>query len=121
MNIYTRLYEATEGKIQESKILYYYWKWCYENGVRVIKQVEIELFVHEERIVSVVPTESTRTLGVHINLSLSWNGQFEVMRKKLHISITKLINTDVNSYQAVVYYNVYMTKSVFFWMWDSRT
>ena len=114
MDMYTRLYETTGGKIQESKILYYYWIWGYENGMRVIKQVETELFVHGERIECVDPTKSTRTLGVHINPSLSWDDQFEVMRKKLYISITKMMNTDVNAYQAAVYYNVYMIKSVFF-------
>ena len=82
--------------------------------MRVIKQVETKLFVHGERIVCVEPTKSTGTLGVHINPLLSWDDQFEVMRKKLHISITKMINTDVNAYQAAVYYNVYMIKSVFF-------
>ena len=30
MDIYTHLYEATGGKIQESKIKYYCWKWKYE-------------------------------------------------------------------------------------------
>lgn len=34
--------------------------------------------------------------------------------KKLHISITKLVSTDINSYQAVVYYNVHMIKSAYF-------
>ena len=116
MDMYTRLYEATGGKIQESKILYYYWKWCYESGVRVIRPVEVILFVYGEKIESISPTESTRTLGVHINPLLSWNGQFEIMHKKLHISITKVMNTNVNSYQAAVYYNVYMIKSVFFWI-----
>jgi len=70
--------------------------------------------VYGERIVSVAPIESTRILGVHINPSLSWNDQFEVMRKKLHILITKMMNTDVNTYQAAVYYNVYIIKSIFF-------
>ena len=98
MDMYTRLYEATGGKIQESKILYYCWKWGYEKGRRLIKQVETELFVYGERIECIEPTKSTRILGVHINPSLSWDDQFEVMRKKLHISITKMMNTDVNAY-----------------------
>ena len=51
---------------------------------------------------------------MHINPSLSWDDQFEVMQKKMHISITKMMNTDVNEYQPAVYYNVYMIKSVFF-------
>ena len=34
MDMYTKLYEETGGKIQEDKILYYCWKWCYENGIK---------------------------------------------------------------------------------------
>jgi len=36
------------------------------------------------------------------------------MKQKLKDSITKFINTDINLYQAAVYYNVYMLSSVFF-------
>ena len=36
IDIYTRLYKATKGKIQESKIMYYCWKWIYERGVKKI-------------------------------------------------------------------------------------
>ena len=70
--------------------------------------------VHREKISSVEPSISTRTLGVYINPLLCWKGQFEVMRKKLYILIIKLMNTDINLYQAVVYYNIYMIKSVYF-------
>ena len=58
--------------------------------------------------------QSIRTLGVHITPTLEWKGQFEVMRKKLHVSITKLMATDINPYQAAIYYNTYMIKSVYF-------
>ena len=36
------------------------------------------------------------------------------MQKKLHVSITKLMNTDINSYQVAIYYKIYMIKSVYF-------
>jgi len=36
------------------------------------------------------------------------------MRKKLNQSITKIINMDINSFQACVYFNMYMIRSVFF-------
>ena len=58
--------------------------------------------------------DSVRTLGVYMYLVLTWKTQFEVMRKKLHTSITKLMATDMNAHQAAVYYNVCMIKSVFF-------
>ena len=33
MDIYTKLYEVTGGKIQQNKIMFYYWKWIYEKGL----------------------------------------------------------------------------------------
>jgi len=36
------------------------------------------------------------------------------MQKKLHVSITKLMNIDINTYQAAIYYNIYMIKSIYF-------
>jgi len=36
------------------------------------------------------------------------------MRKKLNISTTKLMSTDINPFQAAIYYNAYMIKSVYF-------
>ena len=67
--------------------------------------------VHEQVIEMENIFKSTRTLGVHINPALTWDDQFQVMRKKLHVLITKLMNTDINSYQAAIYYNIYMIKS----------
>ena len=40
--------------------------------------------------------------------------QFEVMRKKLHILVTKLMRIEINPFQAAIYYNAYMIKSVYF-------
>jgi len=70
--------------------------------------------VHGKKITYEKATVSTRTLGVYINPSLCWKSQFEVMKRKLQISITKLVNTDINPYQAALYYNAYMIKSVYF-------
>ena len=114
MNIYTRLYEATGGKVQQIKILYYSWIWEYVDGRKYIKDVTANLVVNEEIIRQESVENSTRTLGVYVTPSLSWKTQFEVMKKKLHVSITKLMNTDINPYQAAIYYNIYMIKSVYF-------
>ena len=59
-------------------------------------------------------TESTRILGVHITPSLNWKGQFEIMKKKVHTAITKLMNTQINPFQAAIFYHTYMIKSAFF-------
>ena len=70
--------------------------------------------MHGKKITCEKATVSTRTLGVYINPSLCWKSQFEMMKRKLQISITKLVNTDINPYQAALYYNAYMIKSVYF-------
>ena len=111
---HTRLYEATGGKMQQSKILFYCWRWTHKNGVKEIEQITAELEVHGEQIKQLDIIDSTRTLGVHVTPTLSWITQFEVMRKKLSTSITKLMRTNINSYQAAIYYNAYMIKSVCF-------
>ena len=114
MDLYTKLYEATDGKIQQTKIMFYCWQWFYENGDQKIMQLEAKIEVHGEQIQLIDVKQSTRTLGVHLTPALNWTGQFEVMRKKLNQSITKIMNMDINSFQACVYFNTYMIKSVFF-------
>ena len=47
---------------------------------------------------------------------LEWIDQFVIMRKKMITSITKLMITDINLYQAHIYFNMYMLKSIFFIM-----
>jgi len=39
--------------------------------------------------------------------------QFVIMRKKMITSIIKLMNTDINLYQAHVYFNMHMLKKCF--------
>ena len=71
----------TGRKIQETKIMHYYWKWIYENMSKKIVVLEANLEVHEKVIVQEDIFKSTRTLGVHITPLLQWDRQFEVMRK----------------------------------------
>ena len=71
MNLYTKLYEATGGKIQQAKIFFYCWRWVYKNGRKVIEEIRAELVVHSEHIQQMKITESTRTLGVHMTPSLN--------------------------------------------------
>ena len=93
--------------------MFYCWKWFFYNEENITKQVEAELIVHGEKTRCIQIKTSTSTLGVHLTPALEWNGQFEVMRKKLHTSITKLMNVDINPCQAAVYFNVCMLTSVF--------
>ena len=50
MDLYTRLYEATRGKIQQEKINFYCWKWNYKNCEKVIEDIQAELIVHGDNI-----------------------------------------------------------------------
>ena len=71
MNLYTKLYEAMGGKIQQSKIIFYCWRWVYKQGIKQIEQITAELVVHGEEIKQINILESTRTLGVHMMPSLN--------------------------------------------------
>ena len=62
MNLYTGLYEATGGKIQQTKIMFYCWRWVYENGEKEIDELSATLVVHEDKIQQIEIHKSTRTL-----------------------------------------------------------
>ena len=49
----TKLYEATGEKMQQDKIIFCYWKWCYCNREKITKQVEAETIVHGEKTLSI--------------------------------------------------------------------
>ena len=73
MELYTRLYEATGGKIQLNKIVFYCWQWIYKNRKQIIEQLEAKIIVHGEQIQLIPVMSSTRTLGMYLNPALSWN------------------------------------------------
>ena len=56
---------------------------------------------------------SVKTLGVHINPRLNWNDEFECVKHKVTATIKKLMRTEMKTYQAHMYYNVYMLTNVF--------
>ena len=66
MNIYTILYEATGGKIQEIKVMFYCWQWDYRNDSQIIKPQKAKLTVHRKNIESINIHQATRILGIHI-------------------------------------------------------
>ena len=74
MDLYTKLYEAIEEKIQQMKIMFYCWKWIYIKGYQKIIQLEARITVHNELITSINITNSIRTLGVYLIPSLNWKG-----------------------------------------------
>ena len=46
--------------------------------------------------------------------TLEWDSRFRVIKEKLYVSIVKLMNAIANSYEAAVYYHVYVLMSVYF-------
>ena len=49
-----------------------------------------------------------------MNLSLKWDKKFKIMKEKIKQSITKLMNLDMNTHQAYLYFNMYLIWSVYF-------
>ena len=92
----------------------YSWKQDCKDDQRFIENVESEILVHGEKVKKVNTEESSKMLGVHITPSLSWKSQFECMRRKLVIAMTKLLQIDLSHYQARIYYNIFMLMSVYF-------
>ena len=84
IDLYTKLYEVTGGKIQQTKIMFYCWKWIYKKRMQKIIQLNAVIKVYGEIIKEIDVNKSTRTLGVYLTPALSWKGQFKVMRKKMH-------------------------------------
>ena len=72
MDTYTKLYEATGGKIQQTKIMFYAWQWIYKNGIKLINNIKSKLIVHNTQVIQLNANEATRTLGMHVAPNLNW-------------------------------------------------
>ena len=48
-----------------------------------------------------------------MNPSLQWEKQFNIMKTKLVELVAKLIRRNMNAFQVHIYFNIYMTRSVF--------
>ena len=58
--------------IDKEKIVFYSWIWELVDGVRVIKDMKVQIKVHDSEILQISVAQSSRTLGVHVTLALSW-------------------------------------------------
>ena len=67
----TKLCKATRGKIQLNKIVFYCWRWAYQNREQTIEQLEATVIVYGEKIKSIPVMSSIRTLGVCLNPALN--------------------------------------------------
>ena len=70
--------------------------------------------MHGDQIQQIELSISTRTLGVHVTPTLNWKGKFEVMKRKLNVSIIKLMQTNKNPFHAATCCYTCMAKSVYF-------
>jgi len=114
INIYQKYYTATGGKIEGSKTKFFAWKWKWQQGQKVIHQINAEIYADEQKIKQMSNEESIKTLGVHITPSLQWKCQFQQMMTKLQDTISKLKYTPMNTHNAYLYFNMYMITKVYF-------
>jgi len=114
IDLYVQLYEATGAKIQEEKVKFYCWRYKMIDGERIIEQIEVKIQIHQRNVNQISISESTRTLGVHINPALKWNTQFEVLRSKIVNAMGKVMNTHLTYQQTSMYYNLYMLTNVYY-------
>ena len=49
-----------------------------------------------------------------MNLELKWNDQLDIMLDKLKSNIKKIMAMDISPFQAYIYFNTYMLKSIYF-------
>ena len=95
IDMYVKLYEATEAKVQEEKVKFYCWHYNMVDGKRVIEQIEAVVYIHGKQIVQIDVNNSTRILGVHVIPALSWKTQFEILRAKVVDGIAKVMRTSL--------------------------
>ena len=114
IDIYSSLYKATGGHIENKKSFYFVWKWEQKHGKRIIKDIYTEIKINNTIIKQTSIDEAIRMLGVYLSPSLQWNKQIEILEDKLRKSIAKLINMNIHSLLTYVFYNAYLLKSVYF-------
>ena len=85
-----------------------------KEGKWIITDTKPALHLKAQKLNQLKHNQIERVLGVYINLALKWRDQYKVMREKLIISIIKLLATDMNSFQTHMYFNMYITRIVFF-------
>ena len=72
MTQYTKLHEATGGKIQENKTQVFAWKWVLENREQIIRKKENNLIEHGRKVSQLNVEDCVRTFGVVMGPSMKW-------------------------------------------------
>jgi len=95
-------------------VLCYSWIWKTINGVKTCVAQEITLIIKVQVVEQRAVHITTRTLGVWFQPNLLWNDEFKQVRNKLIVSIKKIMNTKLHTYQIHTYFHVYMLTLVNF-------
>ena len=94
---YTRLCEVIVGLIELSKSYCYAQQQKHINGIEKPVNIEIEIKAKQENIKQMKVSETIQALGVYINPYLDQSKQFELIKKKLTNSVTKLMNASMST------------------------
>ena len=79
-----------------------------KKGRKGIKQIKGEVLANNQELEQLSIKESIKTLGICVNLTITWDKLFKIMKEKLVQAITYLRNTLMNTYNACMYYNIYI-------------
>ena len=79
-----------------------------------IKNINKKMIIHDRELKQLQPEDTERMLGIYMNPALKNNKQFLIIKEKLLESIIKLMRIEMNAFQAFIYFNMYMVRSVYF-------
>ena len=104
-----KINKATGENFQRDKVSVYFCKW--EDRKILNETIKVELrnkvikqFEYDERI---------KTLGIIMNYLLDWTVEYEYVKRKLIVTILKLMRNKIIPYQEKMYFNVYLLSNVF--------
>ena len=60
--------------------------------------MNIKSKVYNNKILQMGVLQSSRVLEVHTTLTLLWNSQFEIMRRKVNEAVVELSSVEINHY-----------------------
>jgi hypothetical protein len=111
---YNDLYTATGGYIEEDKSKYYAYQWVTRSGRKIIKNIDEKVEINGKELKQVECKNTVKTLGVIMGPSLTWDNQFVEMVNKMKEAIGRLKQTEIVVSTAAMYYNMYLSKKVYF-------
>ena len=80
----------------------------------MIKKIPTQFWLNEKKLTELDHNKSERTLGICINPVLTWTKQFEIMKEKLCLVMSKLRSAPLSIANAHFFFNVCLISKVFF-------